>query len=136
MNRSTRKIILGIAIFIFLAPIISIILIRIVFLPKNGISQRYPYYRTEFSSELTKNNFKSVQEGFALQEVEKIIGKPFEYDSKNKFSLDTVNFDFTGHYTQPKNHLLINYASFIFLVHYSEDSLVVSTTKIWAYDGT
>lgn len=134
MNKSTKKTLLWISVVILLAPIVGIFLIRLVFMPKNGISQRYPYYRTEFSSELTKNHFKRVQKGFSLKEVENIIGKPFEYDRKNKFSVDTVNFDFSGYYTKPKNHFLIHYASFIFLVHYSKDSLVVSTTETWAYD--
>ena len=132
MNKRT-KIGLVSLIFIFLFPIGVITGVRILFLPKDGVSERFPYYTTHFSNSLVQSNFENIKIGWTIDSVERTIGKPFSYD-KHSYSLSEVPFSFSAKYTKYKKKWLINYASFLFIVHYGSDSTVVSTTKTWIYD--
>lgn len=128
------KIALVSLIFIFLFPFGFITGVRLLFMPKNGVSQKFPYYTTRFSNSLVQNNFERIKFGLYIDSVERIIGKPFNYKDGHSYSLSEEPFSFTANYTKQKRHFLINYASFLFLVHYDIDSTVVSTTQTWIYD--
>ncbi|MFO8055416.1 MAG: hypothetical protein R6U19_09690 [Bacteroidales bacterium] len=133
MNKRTKIAVVSL-ITILLFPIGVITGVRLLFLPKDGVSQRSPYYATHFSNSLVQSNFEKIKIGWNIDSVERTIGKPFNYDDKHSYSLSEVPFSFSAKYTKYKKNWLINYASFLFIVHYGNDSTVVSTTKTWIYD--
>lgn len=133
MNRLFKIVIVSLITIIFLS--IGIISgVRLFFLPRDGVSKRFPYYTTNFSNSLVQSNYKKIKIGMNLDSVERTIGKPFNYEDKKSYNLSNKPFAFTAKYTKYKKHFLINYASFLYYVHFDADSTVVSTTQTWIYD--
>lgn len=129
--RITFWIIFTLMILIFLSIGCYFIILKYHYKPINGISSTKPFHNTLFSSTFKFENYEKVKVGARINEVEKLLGKPYKYYRNKIYTADIDTFYFASKYSNEKNNLFYNFKWCMITVYYNKDSILINKSLTW-----